>query len=78
MADGFKENKDFDIKFQRVLNREICWIIYRMNADPKKAIKDIEVFMPIENKPTVKKATKAQLEKIRLQAEAINAKLNSR
>lgn len=60
--------------------REICWLIYRANADPKTAARTREEFMPLDGdaKPVAKKLSKAQQKKIAETAARINAQLNKR
>jgi len=56
--------------------REICWLIYRANSDPKTAVKTREEFMPIGQKPVVKR--KINTKKLQQLAAEINAKLNNK
>jgi len=79
MCDAYLEHKKEEELIRSKHTREICWTIYKMNADPKTALRTREDFMPLGDKPLrVKKESKAAVNKRIEKAALINAKLNKR
>jgi len=74
MCAGYLSKAAEDDKKQTLHTRQICWIIYQANADPKKAVKSIDDFWQIGDKPKpkVKRQTKAEKEKIQRTLDRIN------
>jgi hypothetical protein len=75
-ANTEREAKDF--KTQAYHTRQICWLIYQSNADPKnpRTAKTIDAFWDLENRkaPRLKRNQKS-LQQI---AKELEAKLNNR
>lgn len=74
MCAGYLSKVSEEDKKATLQTRQICWIIYQANADPKKAVKSIDDFWQIGDKVNVKpkRQTKAEKEKIQRTLDRIN------
>lgn len=71
------ERDKYAEKLQLINTRLVCWMIYQANADPKKAAKTIDEFMPLDGRKEVKKpSTKQMIDWRNKLEERLNKKAN--
>lgn len=72
MVAAFREDEKDRQLFDIRQTRQICWLIYTSNADPKKSIKSIDKWWPIDE-PKLKTPRRRNTKK----EQALQAKINS-